>query len=98
MGEQQTDACPQRAEQRALSEPLPDEPAAPGAERPPDRDFCPPSSCARQQQRGDVRARDEQDETHGREQKLERRGIVLTHVREAVPGERCHVRDPARAA
>ena len=53
-------APPSSDEQHALGEQLPDEPAAAGAERQADRDLAPARRGARQQQVGDVRARDQQ--------------------------------------
>ena len=49
---------PMRGEQQALGEQLPDQPAAPGAERGAQRELAAPLDAAGEQQVGHVHARD----------------------------------------
>ena len=65
-------APPSRRQQDALGEQLADDPKPSGAQAQPHRHFALPGSRARQQQVGDVRARDGQDQADQRQQDVQR--------------------------
>ena len=70
--EQQTERAADHAQEDALRQKLTDDPRPRCAEREPNRDFSLPRICARQQQAGDVRARQQQHETDDGHQDPER--------------------------
>ena len=77
-GDAQRQACgaAERGEDDSLGDSLPDDPRARRAERAPNRQFLPPRRAACQQQVRDVRARDEQHDTHAGEQHPQRTAHV----------------------
>ena len=79
-GERERARRADRIEHRRLRQELPHEPPAPRAERLADRDLAVARGRARQQQVGDVRARDEHDEADGAEEDVERRLHVAHRV------------------
>jgi hypothetical protein len=64
---------------QALGEQLAHQPRAAGAERRPDADFALPCGGAREQEIGDIDARDEQHQQHGADQHEQRRPNLADH-------------------
>ena len=79
-GEQDAQDASDDGQQQALGEELADEPSPARAEREPDGDFAGSPRRANEQKVGDVRARDEQHEAHGRKQHEQTLTNVAHHL------------------
>ena len=77
VGERQSGDAANRREQQALDQHLPQDACAPGAEREPHAHLPLPPRAARQHQRGDVGAGEQQDETEKDHQHRDGRGEDL---------------------
>ena len=74
-------AAPTSGEQQALDQQLTDDAAAAGADGEPHRHFSLPRRRAREQQAGDVRARNQQHEPDDAHQHVERLAVDLAQIR-----------------
>ena len=69
-GERDTQRAAQHSQQDALGEELADDPKPSGPQAQPECNFTLPGGCARQQEVGDIRARDAENQAHQRQQDI----------------------------